>query len=198
MGKGDHVFNNVVAKLTKAFDEGLSEYFGATRRKLRGAKGSDLAVNSVMREDWMRRNMPRTWEALDHFKRHPELVTLRERLQTSEYQGGDVNNDTYSKRSEEFRQAVASFFWKLARHESHVDGSALLSDVRSVRRTFLHMTAAAEDPGAAQRLLDEYKDKPRERAKLEADISLVRGSLEWAWGRCDYLFRMAVQEHLPL
>lgn len=198
MGKGDHVFNNVVAKLTKAFEAGLAACFRSTKKPLRGADGERLARDVGYRNDWMSKNMPRTWAALHHFKEHPELVALREKLQTSMFVGGDVNAKAYSEACKGFEEAVVSFFEKLGRGRSPVEANSMLPEVRSVRRAFLKVTEAAEDPGAAQRLLEEHKERPRELQQVQGEIEQVRKSMEWAWGRCEYLFRMVTQEMLDL
>jgi len=194
MSKGDHVFNNIVAKLTKTFEEGLIEYFTSTGRSLAGADRDELVSSQVKREQWMSRHMPRTLEALEHFRHHPELVAAREKLQTIEYQGNDPNGAVYSQRAEDFREAVQSFFWKIAHQGSYADHNVLLPEIRAVRRAFSHMTGVAEDAGAAQRLLDEASNSP-ERARIEADLAKVRNAMQWAWGRCEYLFRMLATEH---
>jgi hypothetical protein len=58
------------------------------------------------------------------------------------------------------------------------------------------MTKSAEDPGALARLLNESASS--ERARIEGEIELVKKSLGWAWGRCEYLFRMTAYEFLAL
>lgn len=198
MSKGDHVFNNIVTKLTKAFERGIAECFQSTRKELKGADRQRLSNERGYRETWMRSNMPKTREALDHFRDHPELTILRGRLQTSVFTGGDVNNADYSAAAMDFEAAVVSFFQKLAKGRSVVDSNTLLPDVRAVRRAFLQMTNSAEDPGALARLLDEYDSSSSERAHIEHEIELVKKSLSWAWGRCEYLFRMTAYEFLAL
>lgn len=198
MGKGDHVFNNVVAKLTKAFEAGLATCFQNIKKSLRGENGERLARDASYRDAWMRKHMPRTWGALHHFKDHPELVVLREKLQTSVYVGGDVNTRQYSEACKQFEEAVSRFFEKLARGRAPIDANAMLPDVASVRRAFFHMTQVAEDPGAVARLLESYKDRPQELKRVQAEIEQVRESMRWAWGRCEYLFRMVTQEVLDL
>ncbi|MRG98040.1 hypothetical protein [Polyangium spumosum] len=194
MGKGDHVFNNVVAKLTKAFDAGLAACFGSIKKPLRGESGERLARDANLRDAWMRRHMPRTWAALHHFKDHPELVILREKLQTTTYVGGDVNTRAYSEACVQFEEAVNLFFENLARGRAPLDANVMLPDIAAVRRAFFHMTQVAEDPGALARLLEHCKDNPRERKQVDAEIEQVRESMRWAWGRCEYLFRMVTQE----
>lgn len=140
----------------------------------------------------------RTWAALHHFQDHPELVVLREKLQTSRNVGGDVNTKAYSDACKLFEEAVVSFFEKLARGRAPVDANPMLPDVAAVRRAFFHMTEVAEDPGAMARLIEEYKDQPREQKKIQAEIEEVRESMRWAWGRREYLFRMVTQEMLEI
>lgn len=198
MSKGDHVFNNIVTKLTKAFERGIAECLQSTRKALKGAEIQRLSNERGYREAWMRLNMPKTQEALDHFKDHPELTVLRGKLQTSVFTGGDVNNEEYSAAAEDFEAAVLDFFRQLSRGRSVVDANSLLPDVKAVRRAFLQMTKSAEDPGALARLLGEYGSASSERAKIEHEIELVKKSLGWAWGRCEYLFRMTAYEFLSL
>lgn len=194
MSKGDHIFNNVVSKLTKSFHGGLIECIRGTKSNLRGGDRHKLVNDSPYRDAWMRRHMPRTWAALEYIKDHPDLVVLREKLQTSSYVGGDINNKAYSDAAQEFEAAVAEFFKKLANGRSQIDANTLLPDVNAVRRTFYHMAAQAEDPGALARMLEQYKEQPRERSQIESEIEQVRQSMRWAWGRCEQLFRIASQE----
>jgi hypothetical protein len=198
VSKGDHVFNNIVTKLTKAFERGIAECFQSTRKALKGADRQRLSNERGYREIWMRNNMPKTREALDHFRDHPELTVLRGKLQTSVFTGGDANNEEYSAAAEDFEAAVQDFFQELAKGRSVVDSNTLLPDVRAVRRAFLQMTKLAEDPGALARLLDEYENSSSERAQIEHEIELVKKSLGWAWGRCEHLFRMTAYEFLIL
>ncbi|WP_438002369.1 hypothetical protein WMF26_24965 [Sorangium sp. So ce185] len=197
--KGDHVFNNVVAKLTKAFDAGLRVYFGEVIRKIDPAERERLSRDApAVRQEWMARHMPRTLAALNGFKESPELVGIRERLQTVTFEGGDVNGPAYSGHAQEFEQATLAFFRKLALTGSYLDEHTLLPDIARVRRAFLHMTEAAEDPGALERLLAQYQGDQGERARVEAEIQQLRESLRWAWGRCEHLYRMATNELLKL
>lgn len=199
MGKGDHVFNNVVAKVTKAFDAGLREYFSKTTKKLEPATRQRLSRDrEAVRREWMAKHMPRTLAALNGFKEHPQLVEVREKLQTVTFEGGDVNGADYSTYAQEFEAATLEFFRKLALTGSYVDENSLLPDIAQVRRAFQHMAAAAEDPGALARLLEEQKDNPGEQRRLRAEVEQVRGSLRWAWGRCERLFRMATNELLRM
>jgi hypothetical protein len=198
MSKGDHVFNNVVTKLTKAFDAGIAECFQSTKKALNGADRHRLSNERGYREAWMRSHMPKTRAALDHFKDHPELSILRGKLQTSIFTGGDANTEEYSAAAEDFEAAVIGFFRELAKGRPAVDEGTLLPDVKAVRRAFFHMTAAAEDPGALARLLDQHKESSGERARIAQEVEQVRMSLSWAWGRCEYLFRMTVHEFLGL
>ena len=74
----------------------------------------------------------------------------------------------------------------------------MLPDVARVRRAFLKMTQAAQDPDERRRLLDEYNEQPAQRARLEREIQSVEEAMSWAWGRCEYLFRMQTIESLTL
>lgn len=194
MSKGDHVFNNIVAKLYKTFSAGLLEL-----RAARAASSSaQVWTNPRSPQDAWLQQLPRTREALDHFRNHPDLVALRNQLQTSDYLGGDVNNSAYSSASLQFESAVKLFFRQLAMMRAAQQSNALLPLIAAVRRTFYHMAQAAEDPNARTRLLAQYKDQPGERAKVEAQLLQVQKSLDWAWARCEYLFRMVAQETLAL
>ncbi|AUX39055.1 uncharacterized protein SOCE26_004370 [Sorangium cellulosum] len=197
--KGDHVFNNVVAKLTKAFDAGLRAYFSEATRKIDPADRASLSRGApAVRQQWMARHMPRTLTALSGFKESPELVGIREGLQTVTFEGGDVNGPAYSGHAQEFEEATLAFFRKLALTGSYLDENTLLPDIAQVRRAFQHMAEAAEDPGALERLLEQHKGDPRELARVQAEIEQVRGSLRWAWARCEQLYRMATNELLRL
>jgi hypothetical protein len=150
-------------------------------------------------EDWLGTHMPRTRGALDHFTGHAELAKLRNRLQTSTYRGDDVNNAAYSLAAREFDAAVQGYFSKLATLRRGAEsGNRMLPDVARVRRAFLKMTQAAQDPNARRRLLDEYEEQPAQRARLEQDIQSVEDAMSWAWGRCEYLFRMQTIESLTV
>lgn len=193
MSKGDHVFNNIVAKLHKSFSSGLSEL----RRVKAASSSAPVWTNlSEQQDSWLRHHLPRTREALEHFQCHPELVTLRNQLQTSEYLGGDVNGAAYSSASQQFESAVKLFFRQLGSMRSAQHSNSLLPLITAVRRTFYHMARLAEDPNARARLLAEAQ--PNERAKLEAQLAQVQTSLDWAWARCEYLFRMVASEALAL
>lgn len=58
--------------------------------------------------------MPRTSDALGHFTFHHELVYLRNELQTSTYEGGDINTASYSTAARGFGAATVTYFEKLA------------------------------------------------------------------------------------
>jgi len=198
MSKGDHVFNNVVSKLRGAFLQGLSGYLRA-RAAAPGARGPWAAGATMNAGDWLGTYAPRTRGALDYFTSHPELAEKRNRLQTSTYQGGDVNNAAYSLAAREFESAVGSYFGKLATLRRGAEsGNRMLPDVARVRRAFLKMTQAAQDPDARRRLLDEHAEQPAQRARLERDIQAVEEAMSWAWGRCEYLFRMQTIESLTV
>lgn len=196
--KGDHVFNNVVATLTKAFDDGLRAYFESAR-KLDAEERERLSRDTpAARREWMAKHLPRTLAALNGFKESPDLVEVRERLQTVKFEGGDVNGPSYSKGVQELKEANEEFFRKLVKTGSYIDENTLLPDIAKVRRAFQRMAAAAEDPGALERLLEERKDDPGEPRRIQAEVEQVRGSLQWAWGRCERLYRMATNELLRL
>lgn len=194
MSKGDHVFNNIVAKLHKTFSAGLTDL-----RTARAVSSSAPVWKNLQeqQEIWLQQ-LPRTREPLQHFQRHPELVAMREQLQTTEYVGGDVNNSDYSSAAIQFEAAVKLFFVQLAATRSSQDTSSLLPRLNTVRRTFHHMARAAEDPNARTRLLAQYHDQPRERAKVESQLTQVKKAMDWAWARCEYLFRMVARETLAL
>lgn len=198
MSKGDHVFNNVVAKLTGAFEAGFIAY--ARRKEMTGElKNAQSLIHSRgEREEWMRRYMPRTHALLTDFRDDVALKGMREELQTATYEGLDVNNKTYSEHAQDFEGAVVLLFNKIASTRSYVDEDELSPDIRCLRRAFFHMTHAAEDPGAAARLLEEHKDNPKEQARIRAAMAEVRGSLDWSWARCERIFRVAASEILRL
>ncbi|AUX38483.1 MULTISPECIES: hypothetical protein [Sorangium] len=200
MSKGDHVFNNIVAKMNGAFEAGFIAY--ARDKLASGSAGSAPLVTLIhsraARDDWMRRRMPRTSSLLTAFIEDVALRDLRESLQTATYLGGDVNNDAYSMHAREFQDAVVRLFTKIARTRSYVSEGDLTPDITRVRRAFFHMTRAAEDPGALQRLLDQVQGSARERARVEAAVQAVRARLEFAWGACERIFRTAAAELLRL
>lgn len=200
MAKGDHVFNNVIAKLNGAFEAGFIAYAG--ERLATGGLGHvplDTLVHSRgAREDWMRRHMPRTLRLLVDFRHDSALNDVREGLQTATYQGQDVNNAAYSAHAQEFQEAVVRLFTKVARTRSYASEGDLSPDIRRVRRAFFHMTHVAEDPGALERLLEQYEGDERGLARVEAGVKEVRGSLAWAWARCERIFRTAAAELLRL
>lgn len=198
MSKGDHVFNNVVTKMLKAFEAGFVEYICATKKPLKGADPDKLIRDKGYRNDWMSRTMPRTWALLEGFRDDPQLVTMRARLQTSTYRGGDVNTNAYSEHAQEFELAVVAFFRKTAMTGSILDENTILPVIARVRRAFQQMNRDAEDPGATERLLEQHKDDRREHEKITQDINAVRESLSWAWARCERVFRMAANELLRL
>ncbi|KYF84492.1 hypothetical protein BE17_52970 [Sorangium cellulosum] len=200
MSKGDHVFNNVVAKVNGAFEAGFIAY---ARDKLEsGSAGSaplgTLIQSRAARDDWMRRCMPRTWHLLTTFREDVALKDLRESLQTATYLGEDANNDIYSLHAREFQDAVVRLFTRIARTRSYFNEGELTPDITRVRKAFFHMTHVAEDPGALQRLLEQLQANARERAKVEAAVQIVRARLESAWGACERLFRTASAELLRL
>src|SRR5690348_3910728 len=102
MAKGDHVFNNVVSKLRGAFLQGLSAYL-QTKAAAPGVRGAWAAAATMNAGDWLGTYMPRTRGALDYFTSHTEPSRLRNQLQTSTYQGCDVNNAAYSLAAREFQ-----------------------------------------------------------------------------------------------
>jgi hypothetical protein len=195
MSKGDHVFNNIVSKLKGSFLRGLRAYLGA-RASAPGARNQWAASTGTDAEQWLARYMPRTSAALSDFTFHPELVGLRNQLQTSTYAGGDVNGAAYSAAARELEQAVQLYFSKLLTLQRADSGNQMLPDIARIRRAFLRMTQVAEDPNARSRLLEEHAEKPAQRTKLEKDLAAVDESLRWAWCRCEYLFRMQTLESL--
>ena len=198
MSKGDHVFNNVVAKLMGAFEAGFIAY--ARKKDASGAlKNAQQLIHSRSeRDDWMRRHMTRTWALLTDFREGVAFKVTREELQTSTYQGLDINNDAYSENAQDFERAVVLLFNKIATTRSYVDENELAPDINRLRRAFFHMTNSAEDTGAAHRLLEEHKGNPREQARIQMAMDEVRGNLEWSWARCERIFRMAVNELLRM
>ncbi|KYG03094.1 hypothetical protein BE21_53430 [Sorangium cellulosum] len=200
MSKGDHVFNNIVAKMNGAFEAGFIAY---ARDKLASGSAGAAPLGALIhsraaRDDWMRRHMPRTSSLLTAFLEDVALRDLRESLQTATYLGGDANNDTYSMYAQEFQQAVVLLFTKIARTRSYLSEGDLTPDITRVRRAFFHMARAAEDPGALQRLLEQVQGNARERARVEAAVQAVRARLESAWGACERIFRTAAAELLRL
>lgn len=198
MSKGDHVFNNVVAKLTGAFEAGFIAY--ARKKDTSGElqNAQQLIHSRGDRQEWMRKRMPRTFALLTDFRDDIALKETREELQTATYQGYDINNDAYSENAQDFEGAVVLLFNKVAATRSYVDENELAPDINRLRRAFFHMTRSAEDTGAAHRLLEEHKSNPGEQARIRMAMDEVRGNLEWSWGRCERIFRMAVNELLRM
>jgi hypothetical protein len=197
MSKGDHVFNNVVSKLRGAFLAGLCALLTAKRERP-GAGAHWMASKHQPSEPWLLVHMPRTSDALGHFTFHHELVTLREKLQTSTFVGGDVNNASYSSAAQHFAAATATYFERLAALYRADAANSLLPEVARVRRAFLQLTRAAEDPNARARLLAEHREQPARLVAIERELAAVDQSLDWAWARCEYLFRMTTVEALSL
>ena len=101
MSQGDHIFDDIVAKLQKSFASGLAEL----RSVKAASSASQVWTNlSVPLELWLQQ-LPGTREALEHLQCHPELVTLRSQLQTGEYLGGDINGIAYSNAATQFERA---------------------------------------------------------------------------------------------
>ncbi|WP_437296938.1 hypothetical protein [Sorangium sp. So ce426] len=200
MSKGDHVFNNIVAKVNGAFEAGFIAY---AREKLASGSAASAPLGTLIhsraaRDDWMRRSMPRTSSLLAAFRDDVALKNLRESLQTATYLGEDANNETYSMHAQAFQDAVIRLFTKIARTRSYLNEGDLTPDITRVRKAFFHMTRVAEDPGALQRLLEQVQGNARERAKVEAAVQVVRARLESAWGACERIFRTAAAELLRL
>lgn len=142
--------------------------------------------------------MPRTSDALGHFTFHHELVYLRNELQTSTYEGGDINTASYSTAARGFGAATVTYFEKLSQLGSAREANSMLPEVARVRRAFLRMTEVAEDPNARARLIRENQAQPSQLAQIQRKLAAVDESLIWAWARCEYLFRMATIESLSL
>jgi len=199
MSKGDHVFNNIVKKLKSSFEEGLREYFKEAKKGRSDAERARLQRASYAElMSWMQHHLPRTWQTLHGFETDPELVHRREKLQTANFEGGDLNTAIYSEHAQQFDDAVLAFFRKLATTGSYLDENTLLPNIASIRRAFDKMAQVAVDPDALRRLLAERQHDPREKQRIEAEVEQVRESLRWAWGRCERLFRMTTNELLRL